>query len=297
MVRTLIGNGFSVQNVTQKPGYTLISCSRYDEFGGQISYEFALFDGRLGSAATSAILHHASGMKAYPVLVGSGELPDTSGVSYLDWWQFLGRCGGAIKSWLPLQPHFSFNLVELGHNRKVRGLIGRPDDLFEQHVHAALQFVLADQVVRYGQNRRGEVLPDGGALGRRQPIFLYDAKAYRKGYPLSRDSIRQFADYVVGFHTKYEQYIGRLTSFLLVSGHFADSASNLLKRSQELFAESGVPLSFLTATELGSITEALSKKPALRNILNCKKTLARVIVTIDDIKRDIRAATKDGLIR
>jgi hypothetical protein len=78
----------------------------------------------------------------------------------------------------------------------VEGVSGRPDVLFEEYTHVALQFLLADRVIRYGQERRGEAVPDGIAFAQGQAILPYDAKAYAGGYEVSRDSVRQFGDYV-----------------------------------------------------------------------------------------------------
>jgi hypothetical protein len=294
MVRTLVANGFDVRKVTQKPHYALVSCARYDEFGGTIAYEFALCEQSLRSSEAAAVRRHAEHDKAIPVIVGSAGT--STEVSELQWNQFLGRCGGPVKSWLPLQADFGANLIELGHNRAVPGLLGRPDDLFEQYVHAGLQFILAEQVVRYGQNRRGEILPDGGAFGHRNPLFLYDAKAYESGYPLSRDGIRQFGDYVRRFHRKYETSVGRLAAFLVVSGHFADDSPALIRYSQDLQADCGIPLAYLTAAEMAQMTMALCKRPTFRNILDWNHILSRVIISFKDIRRHLTNAEKDRLV-
>jgi hypothetical protein len=295
MVRTLVANGFDVRNVTQKARHALVSCARYDEFGGTITYEFALCEQSLRSSEIAAIRRHATHEKAIAVIVGCSETPPE--IPELQWNQFLGRCGGAVKSWLPLQPDFGVHLNELGHNRSVSGLLGRPDELFEQYVHAGLQFILADQVVRYGQNRRGEILPDGGAFSRRNPLFLYDAKAYESGYPLSRDSIRQFGDYVRRFHQKYEASVGRLAAFLVVSGHFADDSPALIRYSQDLQADSGVPLAYLAAAELAQVSAALSERPAFRNILDWNRIFSRVIISFEEVRRHLIAAERDRLVR
>ena len=295
MVRTLVANGFDVRKVTQKPRYALVSCARYDEFGGTIAYEFALCEQSLRSSEAAAVRRHAEHDKAIPVIVGSADT--STEVSALQWSQFLGRCGGAVKSWLPLEADFGANLVELGHNRAVPGILGRPDDLFEQYVHAGLQFILADQVVRYGQNRRGEILPDGGAFGHRNPLFLYDAKAYESGYALSRDGIRQFGDYVRRFHQKYETSVGRLTAFLVVSGQFAHDSDALTRYSQDMLADCGVPLAYLAAGEMARISAALCKKPAFRNILHWSSIFSRVIISFKDVRRHLSSAEKDRLVR
>jgi hypothetical protein len=296
MVRTLVGNGFTLHAVTQKATYALFSCHRYDEFGAQSRYEFVLCEEPLGAAAISALTRHAKRESSQPIIVGTA-LQNDHGVPTLDWPSFLQKCGGPIKSWLPLNPTFSSSLVKLGHDQAVLGLTGRPDDLFEEYVHAGLQFLLADRVIRYGQNRRGEALPDGAALGSKQPIFLYDAKAYSNGYPLSRSSIRQFADYVRSFHTKYEVYLGRLHTFLVISGHFRPKVERLRHFSGQLYAECGVPLSYLEAKDMGCIVEHIAARPATRLALDWRRILAGNQIRCDAVIAALKAAQKDRAIR
>jgi hypothetical protein len=229
------------------------------------------------------------------VIVAPGNYP--KGVPNLQWNQFLGRCGGAVKSWLPLNDNFGAHLIELGHNRLVDGLVGRPDDLFEQYAHAGLQFILADQVIRYGQNRRGEILPDGGAFSHKHPLFLYDAKAYENGYPLSRDSIRQFGDYVRRFHGKYEDLVGRLAAFLVVSGHFSDGDESLIRYAQDLQADCGVPLTYMAAEEMAQITQVLRNRPSFRNVLDWRSIFARVLISFELVQKHLKSAERDGLVR
>ena len=296
MVRTLVGNGFVVFHVAQKLTYTIFSCHRYDEFGSQVRYEFVLSGELLGSAATNAVRKHASRQRAQLVIVSDVRQLDGD-VPGLDWARFLGRCGGPIKSWLPLERTFSSRLIALGHNKRVPGLVGRPDDLFEQHVHAALQFILADQVIRYGRSRSGEALPDGGAFGRKQPMFLYDAKAYKDGYPVSRGSIRQFSDYVDDFHTRYESYCGRLHTFLVISGHFQGNEAALLTYAQEMYSKCGIPLAYIEAKELGCIAHKLSEQPALRGVLDWQGIFSRTVIRCGAVGARIRSARKDRLLR
>ncbi len=295
MVRTLVANGFDIRNVTPKARYEIVSCARFDEFGGTVEYDFALSDQRLNSSDALAFRRHADRRKAIPVIVAPAG--DPLEVPYLEWSQFLGRCGGAVKSWLPLDENFGAHLIELGHNRAVRGVLGRPDDLFEQYVHAGLQFILADQVIRYGQSRSGEVLPDGGGFGRKHPLFLYDAKAYKHGYPLSRASIRQFGDYIWRFHKKYEASVGRLAAFLVISGYFVDSPESLISYSQDLQADCGVPLAYLGAETMAKVTETLRERPAFRNALDWRSIFARVIVSTELFQSHLKAAQRDGLVR
>jgi hypothetical protein len=186
MVRTLVGSRFQLETVRNGPSYLLFECRRVDEFGVPIPYTFVLCDGPLDRASARAI--EAAALRQGSHLMAIGE--DGGGLPEMSWTKFLARCGGAVKSWLPLEPEFADHLGELGHNRRIAGLEGRPDDLFEEYAQAGLQFLLADRVVRYGQDRRFERLPDGIAFARNGLIILYDAKAYAAGYPVSTASVR-----------------------------------------------------------------------------------------------------------
>jgi len=68
--------------------------------------------------------------------------------------------GGPIKTWLPLLKDFPVVLDQLGHLKLPKGMSGKPDNLFEESVKQALQFAFASRVIRYGQARRFENVPE-----------------------------------------------------------------------------------------------------------------------------------------
>ena len=214
----------------------------------------------------------------------------------IDWPTFQARLGGPIKSWLPLEPSFPEALDILGHNRLLEGVEGRPDELFEEYVHVALQFLLTTRVIRYGQGRRGEAVPDGAALERDGLISLYDAKAYENGYSVTLDSVRQFSSYVKKFNKKYELYIGRVHSFLLVSGQFVEGRRSLQEKSDQMYSECGTRLTYLAAHDLGAATRLLAAQPAFRSSINWKQIFSRTFVTVDDVEKSLKAAQKDQVI-
>jgi hypothetical protein len=295
MVRTLLGTGFVLEDVKRKATYLLFACHRYDEFGILVPYVVVLTDRVLSGGDAGAIQRYARMRGARPVVVGpDAPAPLTS----VPWDSFIARFGGPVRSWLPLEPDYPRQLIELGHNRPVEGLAGRVDDLFEEFVHVGLLFLLANRVIRYGQQRRFEVLPDGaGFAGRDAALFLYDAKAYGEGYPVERDSIRQFADYVKRFHQRYETHVGRVHTFLVVSGHFAGPGEARRSRSDELYDECGVRLSFMTADALGAAVGLLAQHPTYRNVLPWRSLLSRLDVTVGAVERELAAVQRDGLVK
>jgi hypothetical protein len=294
MVRTLVASRFILDNVLSKPGYVLFECHRYDEFGARLAYIFVLCERPLESAAVTAIARHASQNTANTVVVGGGISGDSA---HITWTRFLSAFGGPVNSWLPLDPTFKEHLVLLGHNQSIPGVNGRPDDLFEDYTEMALQFAFGDRVIRYGQARVGEALPDGLAFTRQDLILMYDAKAYQNGYQVTRDTIRQFADYVNAFHRKYEHYVGRLFAFLVVSGSFIGGDDSLIAQSNALYRECQVPLRFLTAEDLGATTQALAECPTVRGVLDWSDILSHTEISSAIVQRAIRTTLKDGLVR
>lgn len=167
---------------------------------------------------------------------------------------------------------------------------------FEEYVHAGLQFILQDRVVRYGQERLFESVPDGLVAGNRSPLMIYDAKAAMDAYAISATSIRQFADYVRTFHRRYESLTGKLHAFLLVSGHFATEAS-IEDRSAQLFADCGVPLRTLRAEEMAKIVALFAERPSFPRAIDWRTIFSKTVITAASVEANLEARTRDGVIR
>ena len=295
IVNTLIGSGFQFLNVTSKPAYLLLRVYRADEFGIPRRYVIAYSgDNTLQAPAIAGLRKVATNDSAPLVIIGTAEKSDpTIPVLTLD--QFVGQMGGSVPSFLPLEPGYPTQLAALGINKKPPGLVGRADDLFEGYVHSGLQFLLQRKVIRYGQDRLFETLPDGLVLGRDSVQLLYDCKASKNGYPLSRDAIRQFADYVRTFHQRYESYIGRLHAFLVISGKFQSDAT-LDIRSQELYSECQVPLVFMSAATLGEIVTLFANAPRYRSTIDWKVVFSATTIQTKVVKAQLGARKKDKII-
>lgn len=293
MIFSLLGNGFAIDAVRTASSYGQIECRRIDEFGVATLYEFILPRGEIQPASLNAITRRANNRGAHTVIVSENIPEDLPG---MDWPTFQARLGGPIKSWLPFEPSFPEALVTLGHNNPFDGVEGRPDELFEEYVHVALQFLLLGRIVRYGQDRRGEARPDGAGLGGGMPTFLYDAKAYTDGYPVDLDSIRRFCSYVQEFNENYQHYVGQVHSFLVVSGHFAGEPDSLQEKSDQMHAKCGVRLTYVTAKELGTATQLLANYPTLRRSVDWKLIFSRTIFTASRVKKSLDAAVKDRVV-
>jgi len=232
--------------------------------------------------------HHRSQL----VIIGDSRV----GIPSLSWQRFTNLFGGPINSTSPLEPEVAQQLVELGYNRLPTGLAGGPDELFELHVQAALEFILAGRVIRYGQDRRFEVRPDGIALPHERFRALYDAKAYANGYPVTAESLRQFKTYVDDFVSRYEAYLLRLNSFIVISSTFAQGDAALTQRHQEFIASAGIPLSFMRAETLAGIVRLMSANPAYRRSIDWARIFASPVVELNGVEEALHAAQADRIV-
>lgn len=199
LIRTLVGAGLTVTNVTTKPHFLVINARRFDEFGNAANYLFAYCtSGILSSGDCHTVRKLADNSRASLVIAGGADQAP-AGCVPISKADFLAKLGGAVSSLLPLDPNYASDLLTLSLNRLPSGLVGKPDDLFELYVHAGLQFLLRGRVLRYGQERRFEALPDGIVINSSAPLMLYDCKAASLRYEITKETIRQFGDYVRDF--------------------------------------------------------------------------------------------------
>lgn len=297
LIRTLTAAGFELSNVERKPNFMLLHLVRADEFRIPIRYLLAYAGrGRVSSSDAKVLGKIADRDGASAVVVVSdsqGSIPDLVLVTKDE---LYCRLGGPVSSMLPLEPEYGRDLVTLGLNKLPDGVRGRPDDLFEVYVHAGLQFVLTGHVIRYGQGRRFEAVPDGLALGKRTPMLLYDCKAADNMYEFGAATIRQFSDYVRDFHRRYEKYIGRLHCFLAISSAFQDHAT-LLDRSGELYGKCGVPLVCMSAADLARTVTLFSNHTAFRQAVDWSDLLRPPMLDFSRVEAAVGARGRDGVIK
>lgn len=293
-VRTLLVGGFTLDSVIRNPGYAVLLMRRQDEFGALQSYAFAITADRpMTSTEIATAVITAEYHRSQLVVVGTS----CTDVASMEWDRFLNLFGGPIYSSSPLEAGFGEQLVELGYNRVPSGLIGRADDLFEAYVHSALEFVFAGRVIRYGQERRFEVRPDGIALPNDRFRALYDAKAYADGYPVDANSVRQFRSYVDDFTARYQPFLQRLHAFIVISDKFAQGEEALRERHQEFIGATGVPLSFLRADTLAQVLSLATQYPAARRSVDWARVFAAPIVSLERVRAELTAVRRDGIVR
>jgi hypothetical protein len=282
--------------VERKANFLLFHLVRADEFGIAIRYLLA-YSGkeRMSSGDIAAVEKIAALEGGSLVLVSDSQASDGKHV-LLTTGELIGRLGGVVNSMLPLEPEYPQQLELLGFNKLPTALKGKPDDLFEAYAHAGLQFLWRGRVIRYGQKRRFEAVPDGLALGAKIPFLLYDCKAADTAYEFSATTIRQFADYINDFTRRYQIYLGRLHCILAISSAFQDQAT-LRNRSDELYGKCGVPLVCLTAKDLARMVTLFSEHISLRSVVDWADILRPPIVDLSRAEAGLQARMRDGIIR
>ncbi len=295
-IRTLLGAGLTITNVSTKPHFTVVNAERFDEFKLSSRYVFVYCtSGALSRADCRTINKLVEETHAALVIAGEVEERPIIG-AVLSKQDLLARLGGAVSSLLPLEPDYPGQLALLSSNHLPTGLTGTPDDLFESYVHTGLQFLLRGRVLRFGQERRFEALPDGMVINSAAPIILYDCKAAASGYEITKDTLRQFTDYINDYHTRYESYLGRPHAFLVVSSSFQEP-STLQQRSNELYADCQVPLVCMTARTLADCIGLFADRPRHRMAVDWRRIFVPPQVETSSVKKELAARTKDSVIR
>jgi hypothetical protein len=291
--------GFILDTVERKPSYAVLAAQRLDEFGVSHRYCFAIADEEISLSEVEGASVAAEHYKAHLVMVGkfSAEIAERrTEVVSLGWESFVNQFGGPVFGLSPLESEFGEHLGELGHNRLPEGLEGEPENLFEKYVRSALEFVIGSRVVPYGQTRRFEARPDGIIPPNRGFYALYDAKAYGEGYDVTRDTLRQFEDYVRDFSDRYEGYLPRLNAFVVVSGHFRQADQTLADRSRDLYDLCDVPLAFLTTASLSQIIGILADKPKVRRAIRWSRVFSDPVVRAKRVEQELLTVLRDETI-
>src|SRR5262245_2143207 len=121
-MNTLVGSGFQLLNATNKPSYLLLRVYRTDEFGITQRYVLAYSeDNVIKGAAISGLRKVAANDDAPLVIIGDADVvaPD---IPVMSLEQLVGRMGGSIPSFLPLEREYRDHVAQLGLNKKPRGL-------------------------------------------------------------------------------------------------------------------------------------------------------------------------------
>ena len=289
--------GFTVTNTNAKPSFFIAEAKRFDEFGIPSKYVFGYSTSGTMSPSDCATLNKVAKQNNASLVIVGAESPGTNNQGvFIAKEDFLAKLGGPMVSLLPLESQYSAQLVVLAGNKLPPGTSGKPDDLFERYVHAGLQFLLRGRVLRYGQERKFEALPDGLVLNSSAPLMLYDCKATDPPYEITEETIRQFADYVRDFGNRYSAYLGEPHAFVVVGPDF-QRLSTLHNRSNELYGKCRVPLVCFKAEALAVCVKLLADRPLLRSAIDWKRVFSPPMVEVTTLEKQISARAKDRIIR
>lgn len=288
--------GFDIDRVERKPNFLALHTGRSDEFGNTNRYLIAYAGDSPISDADAEILRKIASLERSALVIVSNNISLNTDAPVLTKSELFGRLGGALSSVVPLEPEYAEQLLTLASNKLPPGLAGTPDDLFEAYAHAGLQFLLRGRVIRYGQERKFEIVPDGLIIGGHAPLMLYDCKAANERFDFSQTTIRQFSDYIKRFHKQCEAYVGRLHAFVAISDEF-QSADTLLARSNELYSDSGVNLVCMTASALGATVSIFAERPIFRSVVDWKSLFVPPIFEAKKVKQAVEARIRDGVVQ
>lgn len=292
-IQLLVANGYVIGTVRRRPASTEIECVRLDEFGGGVRYLIAFARDPLEPADLKTLSRAARLRNAQLVVISNDQV---DGVVCVPFQSLIARMGGPIETVLPMRTTYAEELVALGRNENVTGIPGEPSTAYEGHVHAGLRFLLGTRVIRYGQDRRFEAVPDGFGFLPDAPVFLYDAKAARDGYNVDLDAIRQFADYARMYSEKYRAWLGDPFAFLVISSDFSNDTRSRQERSRELYAECRVPLAFLRSGDLAECVAAISGAPWARSAVNWRNVFGPPDITVPRLTRQLVALERDRVL-
>jgi hypothetical protein len=296
LVRTVLAAGFEIDRVDRKPNFLALHARRVDEFGNKNRYLIAYAGDSAISESDAEVLGKLASHEGSALVIVSSNPSLKTHAALLTKSELFGKLGGVVSSVVPLEPEYGEHLVALASNKLPPGLVGTPDDMFERYAHAGLQFLLRGRVIRYGQERRFEIVPDGLIIATHAPLMLYDCKAASERFDFSQTTIRQFADYIKRFHKQYESYIGRLHSFLAISDEF-QTQKTLLDRSNELYSECGVPLVCMTASTLGGVVSIFADRPVFRSVVDWKSLFVPPLIELKTVKEAVEARKRDRVVQ
>ncbi len=293
LITTLIVNGFHLDDIDRvSPSCTILHIFKYDVFAAKIWYSIIFTDN-----VTNSIVQRASrGAKnGQTTIFGIGH----NSSPICDWYSsddFYKKIGGEVNETLIINPDLSILMKGLGLNKVPIGVDGKAEDLLELYTKDCLQYLLKVPVRRYGIDRLFESLPDGVVLGKGLIIMQFDAKAYSDGFSFDSDFMLRIQKYIEEFNSKYESIIGRVNSFLIISGKFNDSDSSLHGRYTDLIAKCQTPLCCIESEDLGKIVQLFLKNPSFRLSLDWKLLFTKTRLKYSDIETALNKVKKDGII-
>lgn len=265
-----------------------VKALRKDEFGRVMEYNFFFLAENISAEQKTGI--RSQGF-ANTILISKSDQGD---IDFTEAY-FFDKLGTVVDPGVYLNPDLSNILSTLAHNQLPNGMTGSPADLLETYSKECLQFLLGGKGRRYGKERSFESLPDGAILGRSATI-LFDAKAYKDGFNPSADDLKRFQSYINDFNKKYEQFAGKIYSFIVVSGHFVVGKDALLDRSRELYEMCQTTLVFISSEELSRFIKIALENTKLIDAFNWKRIFSNPVPNAKILSDQIEKIKKDGIL-
>lgn len=292
-VRTLLAAGHTITGTHRQPRHVEIQSQRKDVLGATIPYLIALTDEDVFSAAEIAdILRSAQNQSRS--LVAIARLP---GNDWISWEDFTEALGGAVPSWQALSPDYFAALMTASQNQLPKGMTGDAWLIFEDLVGYGLEFVFGRRVRRLGGRTRGRRVSDIQAQTPQERIIVVDAKAAGgDGFDVQWPELRPLIEYVARQKNRQRGQLA-ITGALMVSSQFRQSRERLQELSNQFLAETGVPVSFLRAEDLGRIVEVLTANIHARNAIRWNQILKGGLVNIQDFDNELSAVDSERISR
>jgi hypothetical protein len=294
LIRTLLCNGYYLNNVRRLLNSALLSIYRIDLFGAKVLYSLLTSSSSPPRAVKQILIKDAKYNHGHPIYVGDYSL---TGISSFTPQDFFNKLGGEVRTGLLMQSGLPKILDDLGKNKLPKGLVGNPDDLLEEYTKESLQFLFGSPARRFGQDRLFEPLPDGIVIGENGMILQFDSKAYGKGHSISADDIKRYGSYIESFNKSYGSHLGRVHSFLVVTGKFGQSRKSLQKKSDDLYSRYQTKVVCLETKDMGEIVEIFKRKAKLRTLIDWNSVFSQLIITKSLVTSQLRRIEKDNLIR
>ncbi|MBN8570578.1 MAG: hypothetical protein J0M18_13195 [Ignavibacteria bacterium] len=293
---TLLLNGFNLDKVERFSNENIIChVSKFDKLGAQIKYSLFFLKTKISETVIQKFLRSSKALNTYPLLISDKEI-NYKECNELNYKAFFNIWGGILNTGLILVPNLSNILTELGLNKLPKGLNGKPDNLFELYCKECLQYCIDSPTIRYGKERSYESLPDGVILGKNKMVILYDTKAYSNGFGVSADDITRFTKYVNEYNEKYEQYFGKVFTFLVLTTTFKDSDKSLEGRSNELYSNCQTKISYLSSKNLATITKLIKENSNYRKSILWNKIFTELIIKPSNIQSQLLKISKDKIL-
>ncbi|MDX2191502.1 MAG: hypothetical protein SFY32_16745 [Bacteroidota bacterium] len=294
IVSTLITNGFEIDQMERFPkGNIIFNILKLDKLGAVVKYSILFTKDKNETSLTDSVITFSKSFESKPLIVADSFVsPYCTTHTFQKFYDFFG---GIVNTGLILIPNLPDILEELGLNKLPLVLHGDAFDLHELYIKECFQFILQSPTRRYGKDRLFESIPDGIVICKNGMMILYDSKAYSNGFDFKADDIKRFAAYVEEFNKRYSAVLGKVFTFIVVTGKINPSEKAIAKRSNELYQKCNTNLSCITSRELGKIVQLLQIEPDIRISILWKNVFSELIIDEAIVQKEITRIKKDNL--